>query len=651
MKKLAFVAILLLSLSLGVTAYAADALKIQQNGVVKRAKEIGSGNGIVFTLSDLNNASFVIDSYELAIFEKTQTDTNYKIFGSTKLVENPTSLNVTFDFGNITKYQTGAKYKIGYRYYVRSLDDSSILEIAGRDTKEGWRLVGEVNPTASSAAGFSFYLNSAPAISLNNVSWNGEDINGARTFTYTTAQLTGAYLHKSALSNGITVGYSVSDPDSEDTLTVYYKLINKANGAVIVDSVLGNDRKISNATAAENIDLVLYAVDNWGGRTDAAPVTLKIDRQTPVVTSQFQDMGRVIRGGELYSKFILTDDSGIALSNGNVYYSVKRNGVSVANTTRLSNHATGEYTVNMLNQTDGAYEITLTMFDKAYNKLVHTQTLTLDNTPPTLRFIPQNEDARSTLYNLWVNYNKNIVIDVADSSGIKKIDCLEGGGSIYSGGGTGIKFIAVPNKTGKLNFSISLEDNACTLDKTNNRVNTASQGNISTFSSSVWIDKTPPAVTINADENTWYAPLTVTASFNDNDSGIKTKQYQIGEAITENWLTYTDGIELGAGGIYYLHVKATDNAGNETVVSKKIKVNSPLVIGKVKPTSDYLHTIYNSLGDIYIIKNTAFNTKFTFDAQDNDITDTLKADVKLINEDNNSIYSTSRIVIPLLVSV
>ena len=70
------------------------------------------------------------------------------------------------------------------------------------------------------------------------------------------------------------------------------------------------------------------------------------------------------------------------------------------------------------------------------------------------------------------------------------------------------------------------------------------------------------------------------------------------------------------GGVYYLHVKAVDFAGNETIVIKKIKVNALTeIIGKVVPTNDYGHTIYNRTvnGDrnVYVVKNTAYNTKYT----------------------------------------
>jgi hypothetical protein len=652
MKKICFIVILFLTLFIGITVNAQDIIKIQQNGVVKRAKEFGSGNGITFTLPELSDSNFIIDSIELAIFEKKLDNTNYSIFGNTKLIESPTSLNVSFDFGDIAKYEENAKYKIAYRYYTKAVDDFSKIEIAGQDIKDGWRLVGEVNPILSNNNGFSFYLNSAPNILINRISYIGEDILGAKTFTYTPEQIKNVYLPKTSLEKGITIDYTTTDFDMEDTLTVHYKLIDKLENTVIVDSVLGSDKKIIDGTTAKYVDLIFYVVDNWGKSTEIAPITLNIDREVPFIVSEFQDMGKSIRGKNLYSKFVITDDQNAPLKNGIVYYTVKRNGVQIIGLTRFLNNPNGEYPINRANLLDGNYEINLTIFDKAYNKITHTLSLTLDNTPPTLNYLTPNEDDGATLYNTWVNDNKNIVVDVEDVSGVKKTSCIEGSVDIYSSNSSGIKVIPIPNKTGKLNFSISVEDNAYSLDKTNNTVNLSSVGNISNFSNGVWIDKTAPSVTIGADENTWYLPTTIIADFYDyesiigkgDNSGIKLREYQIGDTITENWLTYTNGVAFETGGIYYLHIRATDYAGNETIVSKKIKINTQsIIIGKVTPTNNYMHTIYQSVNDIYVIKNTAYNTKYQFKVQDNDINDIVRADVQLISEDNNSIFATTTV--------
>jgi hypothetical protein len=156
MKKIiAFTAVMAVFLCLFINVYADDVMKISMNDEVKRAKEIGTGNGITFTLPDVDN-KFLIDAIELAIFEKQASDTNYKILGESKTIENPSSLNISFGFGNITKYKEKAKYKIAYRYYAKPIDDLSKTIIAGEDIKDGWRLVGEITPDVSTDSGLIF---------------------------------------------------------------------------------------------------------------------------------------------------------------------------------------------------------------------------------------------------------------------------------------------------------------------------------------------------------------------------------------------------------------------------------------------------------------------------------------------------------------
>jgi len=661
MKKLCFAIILLLSLFTSFTTFADDIMKIQQNGIVKRAKEFGSGNGIEFTLPALADSNFVIDSVELAVFEKKESETQYKIFGTTKIIENP-CLKIAFDFGDITRFAEGSKYKIAYRYYARAIDDYSKLEIAGVDTKEGWRIVGEFVPTTATDNGFSFYLNSKPTIDINSISYNVENIKGQTTLKYTPNQLTDVWLPSNAFSNGIIVNYTANDADIEDTLAVRYKLTDAIAGTVIREGDLYPDGKIMCNTTAEYVELSLMVNDNWDTDVVVQSIFLKIDKEAPFVYRQFDDKGKCIRGRNLYSKFTIHDSSNEALSSGNVYYTIKCNGVYIYTNIRFNNNASGEYTVDLTSQPDGVYDIILTIFDKAYNKTEHTLTLRLDNTAPTINFLTPSENSTSTLYSTWLNQSKNIIIKATDQyAGVKQMNSyldysLQN--TLYTNS-TALDYTfntAVTNsKTGKLYYYFYIYDNAVTLNKANNTVNTISNGNPTIVSRYVWLDKTAPSIVINADENTWYqSPITIAANFYDyesrvgtaDNSGVMSKYYAIMDTPTTptNWQGYSNGVTFDTGGVYYLYVKAVDYAGNETIEYKKIKINSPsTIIGKVTPTTDYMHTIYKSLNDIYVMKNTAYNTKFEFSVQDNDVTDTLGADIKLISEDENSVYAESTV--------
>ncbi|NLB81443.1 MAG: hypothetical protein GX800_07530, partial [Clostridiaceae bacterium] len=123
MKKLiVLMGIIAALLFLCVAVYADDVMKIGLGGEVKAAKAVGSGSGITFTLPD-SASNFLIDTIELAIFEKQENGVNYKKFGESKMVENTTSLNISFGFGDTSKYKPKAKYKIAYRYYARPTHD------------------------------------------------------------------------------------------------------------------------------------------------------------------------------------------------------------------------------------------------------------------------------------------------------------------------------------------------------------------------------------------------------------------------------------------------------------------------------------------------------------------------------------------------
>jgi len=65
---------------LSVNTLAADIMKISMDGEVKPAKEIGTGKGIAFTLPELEDDEYYINSIELAVFEKQYGDNEWKVF-------------------------------------------------------------------------------------------------------------------------------------------------------------------------------------------------------------------------------------------------------------------------------------------------------------------------------------------------------------------------------------------------------------------------------------------------------------------------------------------------------------------------------------------------------------------------------------------
>ncbi|NLB81675.1 MAG: hypothetical protein GX800_08725, partial [Clostridiaceae bacterium] len=198
-------------------------------------------------------------------------------------------------------------------------------------------------------------------------------------------------------------------------------------------------------------------------------------------------------------------------------------------------------------------------------------------------------------------------------------------------------------------------DNACTIDKENNMANTSSNGNARYISTEVWLDKTPPSITINADSNGWYsAPITIDVDVYDypsaggisDNSGVKSAWYCVTdtEVCDNNWLDYDFGVTFNQGGIYYLHIKAVDFAGNEAIASKRIMLNTNAqIVSPVTPADDGLHTIYNKADELYIVKNTAFSTKYHFHVKDDDIFDTIKTEIRLVSQDNSKHFSQAEV--------
>ena len=639
-------------LFLCVAVYADDVMKIGLGGEVKAAKAVGSGSGITFTLPDIAN-NFLIDAIELAIFEKQENEVNYKKIGESKMVENPTSLNISFGFGDTSKYKPKAKYKIAYRYYARPTHDLSKILIAGEDIKEGWRLVGEVNPTVQTEQGFVFYKNTNPALSIDRITFEADTILGIYTFSYPLEQLEDVYLPSDALQKGVTVHCHAEDFDSEDSLSVQYQLFDGITNEHIYTGIFDSSKTIYSSTNAEFVKVFITATDNWGGESEQITFVLKLDKEFPEVVSQFDDMGRALRGRNLFSKFTITDNQNEALTSGHVYYSIKRAGVMIYENIQIPNHADGIYTVDIPNQQDGEYEIILTVFDKAYNKTTHILKLTLDNTAPTARFLTPAENPLATEYSTWTNQRKNILTSTADDiSGIRKCNAYRNG-SLFAATTLGaapqeyiFSYDVTNTLTGKITHYFYIYDNACTIDKTRNMANINSNGNSRYVSSHVWLDKTPPSITINTDSNVWHsAPVTIYADAYDypsaggvsDNSGVKSIQYCVTdtEICDNNWLDYDFGVTFNQGGIYYLHIKAVDFAGNEAIASKRIMLNTNAqIVSPVTPTDDSLHTIYNKAEDLYIIKNTAFSTKYHFYIRDDDISDTIKTEIRLVSQDN-----------------
>ena len=645
----------------------ADEMKIAMDGEVKLAKEIGTGKGITFTLPDLENDEYFIYAIELAVFEKQNGESEWHIYkddnnieSKKQYIESPSSLTFNADFGEPSDYREKAKYKVAYRYYVQSLSDTSVTAIAGENIKDGWRLVGEDDATAASSDGFVFYKNSAPTMSIECFTYKVHITGGLEVRDV--SNVSDVCFPSDVFGNGVTVQMSATDFDSEDILTVSYRLEDAVTGEVIQEAALPNDSKIITEYITDSYRLFITVSDNFGGSVTSDAYVFTVDSTPAYVVSEFNDGGYVMMGRNLFSDFTVNDGTDELMTDGTAYAEIYTDGI-LKKCVFLEYMGDGIYRLDTTVAADGAYTVILKLYDKAGNESTHTFYQTLDNSGASLHWLTPEENSDATLYNTWMNESKKIIIEATDSiSGIRRYQLYLSGTLVKSELVSGhqnritITCDVTNEKTGKLDYAIRVYDNTRKINKTTNKFQSANGISIYT-GKSVWLDKTNPTITHDISDawhdcpytvNVWYNDYPSSASVNDA-SGVILKQYAITDSLEEpdSWFSYVDPLEITEGGVFYLHLKATDNAGNVQTETVRIHTNTKSQItSDVVPTDSYKHTIYYSESKFYVVKNTAYNTKYHFGLYDADIGDAIRADVLLVNKDDSDCRASASVTVP-----
>ncbi len=672
MKKILCSLILLITLCIGINVYAADdIMKISMDGEVKIAKDIGNGKGISFVLPELTDNNYYLEAIELAVFEKKDGKSQYSIYTDANgeeskklLLENPKSLNVQVDFGKPSDYADKAKYKLGYRYHVVSKDDEAIRLIANADVKDGWCLVGEGNPQAATNSGFVFYKNANPTFDIYEFTYTVHTPNSDRTEAVLPSDLPNTVFPADVFTNGVVIQMTANDFDKEDILTAQCVLKNADTNAVLYQGILGVGNLVTaDIRDAKRVSLKVIVNDNYGGSAESEEYIFNIDTEKAFVTDEFDDGGYYLRGGCLFSDFYINDDTSSELTDGEVLARIACNGREYREVmlTKIKN---GVYRLHEKDVPDGEYIITLLMYDKSGNVSEHIVAQKLDNTGPEAEFVSPEEYYDATYYSTWMNESKYIVADVTDSmAGFKgyklNLNGLNMSSVTYHRTSPEARVIesVTRDKTGKLRYDLVVNDNAKDIDFENNCYKNGS-GNEKTYSKEVWIDKTLPTITSEHNSDTWHgSPYTMTAEAVDypsstaveDASGVEVVQYSITESgeYPMEWTTYADGITITNGGVWDVHIRAIDYAGNQQTATYRAKINNPAeIVGMVEPASDYWHTIYYSEPDFYVVKNTAYNTKYHFEVSDIDVLDSISAHVKLVSQDDASKYTECDILVP-----
>ncbi len=671
MKRIILMLTLVLSLCIGISVYADEGImKIAMDGEVKLAKDINSGKGISFTLPEYEDKNYYIHAVEIAVFEKLDGESAYHIYkndsgeeSKRQYMENPSSYNIQVEFGNSDDYREKAKYKIGYRYYVRSKDDESIIRIAGEDIKEGWRLIGEADSTNSTTEGFSFYKNANPTMYIECFTYTIHSPYGNMTEGCNPGDVGTTDFPADLFKNGLTVQMISNDFDNEDVLSTYYYLKNHETGELISEGYLPENSTITTEYSdCEYYSLRIDVLDNFGGRAVGEEYVFHLDKCPAYVTSQFDDGGYYLRGGILFSDFYINDNENEVMSEGQVKARILLN-EEENKEVLLEQNANGVYRLYETNMPDGRYTIQLAMYDKAGNVSTHTFYQKLDNTGPKIDFLTHEQYEDVTLYSTWMNQYKTVLIELTDEgAGVKTVKRYKNN----SPDGTYENKTPLPKQrysypvdsklTGKINYTVQAYDDAKTIDMSKNKYMESSLGNSSVNGKDVWIDITKPTITLRHDDNAWYeAPYTLYANYYDypssnskNDvSGVKEKLYALTDSentVVEKWNVYEDGVDFLTGEAWYVHFKAVDYAGNEEIITRKVKINvKSEIISQVTPTEDYMHTIHYSEPWFYVVKNTAYNTKYNFGLCDEDLEDIIKTNAKLVSKDNENEYAESEV--------
>lgn len=200
-----------------------------------------------------------------------------------------------------------------------------------------------------------------------------------------------------------------------------------------------------------------------------------------------------------------------------------------------------------------------------------------DTTPPTVTAAvtgPQNPDG---------HYLGQATVTVTASDAQSGVASVE-----YELDDTGFKPYTAPVVVS------ALGDHAVQYRATDNEGNVSPTGSVSFRVVEAPPDSTPPTVTAavtgeqDADGN-YLDTARVTLTATDNDSGVKTVEYQLDSGA---WTAYTAPVDVNTPGMHMLHYRATDNAGNVspegmahfTIVEQD--TTPPVVTGAVTGTQD-----------------------------------------------------------------
>ncbi len=330
-------------------------------GETKKAEVLSSGEaGVCVFLSPNEDTSlWRVYCVELAVFAEGSDNYTQNTAVGTKTVRcdenNNTGLNLNIGFGSADNYEYGVKYKLAVRYTYQSIADETIFAIAGEDTKDGWRLIGEEDPCKVSDEGLYFTLVNADFdLILDGIAFDRLQGYDSKTTYYSYyasaatladkdywvgkyAATTGDGIEVLLVSENIVNSGTYTLSNSKGTVIASGSLIdlfsardlaspgNKDLADLLVkdaleiygydydekykDVVVGCLGQFHYTTEGETLTLTVTAADNYGNQK-SAKLTFNYDSTAPVVTDKPNyDEATPINDRRFYEHWEFSEDS------------------------------------------------------------------------------------------------------------------------------------------------------------------------------------------------------------------------------------------------------------------------------------------------------------------------------------------------------
>lgn len=214
---------------------------------------------------------------------------------------------------------------------------------------------------------------------------------------------------------------------------------------------------------------------------------------------------------------------------------------------------------------DGIWYLHLRVVDAAGNETITKYGVyKLDKTAPTTKAVPTGRE--------WSNTEVSVQAEYNDIGGSELLEMQYGWSMDENAPAEWIDYIGLEitqTEEGSWYLYLRASDKA---------------GNITVDRYGPYqIDKTAPVISVPAESMDWSnKDIEIEPSYaDDNGSGIGSAVYawSMDESVPEQWNTYNSGVVVqGEEGIWYLHLRAVDKAGNETTV-----MHGPYKIDKTAP--------------------------------------------------------------------